>query len=148
LLPALGHAPTAVLGPALHVSAFARVRQTRVVIGRWHGLVIDCPDPRKLASFYEALLGMIRVQDDPSWVVIGDAPDRPGIAFQAAPGHTPPRWPAADSAQQMHIDVRGEDFEAAEAGVTALGAQRLDGGSDGFRVYRDPAGHPFCLVKL
>jgi catechol 2,3-dioxygenase-like lactoylglutathione lyase family enzyme len=118
------------------------------VIGRWHGLVIDCPEPRALASFYEELLGMIRVQDDPSWVVIGDAPDRPGIAFQAAPDHQPPRWPAADSAQQMHLDVRVEDLDEADIKVLALGAERLDGGGAAFRVYRDPAGHPFCLVRM
>jgi catechol 2,3-dioxygenase-like lactoylglutathione lyase family enzyme len=118
------------------------------VIGRWHGLIIDCPDPQGLASFYEALLGMIRVQDGPSWVVIGDAPDRPGIAFQAAPGHTPPCWPSAESAQQMHIDVRVEDLDTGEADVLALGAQRVGGGGESFRVYRDPAGHPFCLVAV
>jgi hypothetical protein len=26
------------------------------MIGRWHGLVIDCPDPQALAVFYEKLL--------------------------------------------------------------------------------------------
>jgi hypothetical protein len=30
--------------------------------------------------------------------------------------------------------------------VLALGAKRLPSGEDGFRVYVDPAGHPFCLV--
>jgi catechol 2,3-dioxygenase-like lactoylglutathione lyase family enzyme len=118
------------------------------VIGRWHGLVIDCPDPRALATFYEAMLGMVRVQDEASWVVIGDAPDRPGIAFQAAPGHQPPRWPSEDSAQQMHLDVRVEDLDEAESALLALGAERVDGGADNFRVYRDPAGHPFCLVTM
>ena len=58
--------------------------KTRAVIGRWHGLVIDCPDPRGLASFYQALLGMQRVQDDDDWVVIADAPDRPGLAWPSS----------------------------------------------------------------
>jgi catechol 2,3-dioxygenase-like lactoylglutathione lyase family enzyme len=117
------------------------------VIGRWHGLVIDCPDPQALAPFYEALLGMIRVQDDPSWVVIGDAPDRPGIAFQAAQGYEPPPWPSTGSEQQMHVDVRVEDLDAAQADVVALGAKQLGEGAN-FRVFRDPVGHPFCLVKM
>ena len=47
------------------------------MIGRLQGIVIDCPDPSGLASFYEELLGMIRVQDD------GDEP-------QTAVLHLPP----------------------------------------------------------
>lgn len=53
--------------------------------GKWHGLVIDIPDPRGLATFYQELPGLVRVQDDDHWVVIGDAADRPGLAFQLAP---------------------------------------------------------------
>jgi hypothetical protein len=30
--------------------------------------------------------------------------------------------------------------------VLTLGARRLPGEGDDFRVYADPAGHPFCLV--
>jgi len=51
--------------------------------GRWHGLVIDTPDPRGLATFYQELLGFVQVQDDDDWVVIGDAPDRPGPGLPA-----------------------------------------------------------------
>lgn len=116
-------------------------------VGRWHGLVIDCPDPGQLASFYERLLGMIRVQDEPDWVVIGDAPDRPGVAFQRSPGHAPPAWPDPQGAQQMHLDVRVENLDTAEAEVLESGARRL-GGGERFRVFADPAGHPFCLVVM
>ncbi len=36
---------------------------------------------------------------------------------------------------------------AAERAVLALGATRIHGvHEDGFRVFTDPAGHPFCLV--
>jgi catechol 2,3-dioxygenase-like lactoylglutathione lyase family enzyme len=118
------------------------------VIGRWHGLVIDCPDPSALAAFYQELLGMQRIQDEGHWVVIGDAPDRPGVAFQLAPELRPPRWPDPDGPQQMHLDVRVADLAEAEQQVLALGARRLAGGGSGFRVYADPAGHPFCLVNL
>ena len=62
------------------------------MIGRWHGLIIDCPDPSSLASFYERLVGMQRIQDEGDWIVIGDAPDRPGIAFQRVTDYRPPRW--------------------------------------------------------
>jgi hypothetical protein len=52
------------------------------MIGVWHGLVIDCAGPQQLAGFYEKLLGYIRVNDEPDWVVIGKSADHPGIAFQ------------------------------------------------------------------
>lgn len=114
------------------------------MIGRWHGLVIDCPDPQGLAGFYEKLLGMVRVQDDGGFVVIGDTPDRPGVAFARVDGWRAPSWP--DESASMHLDVRVEDLEAAGAQVLALGAQRLQS-NERFHVYADPAGHPFCLVS-
>ena len=115
------------------------------MIGRWHGLVIDCPDPRSLADFYATLLGMVRVQDDPGFVVIGDAPDRPGVAFARVEGLQPPRWPQESA--RLHLDVRVDDLAAAAEQVLALGARRLEGGGERFHVYADPAGHPFCLVS-
>jgi hypothetical protein len=41
-----------------------------------------------------------------------------------------------------------DDVDAAERQVLALGARRLQDPPDAedFRVYADPAGHPFCLV--
>jgi catechol 2,3-dioxygenase-like lactoylglutathione lyase family enzyme len=116
------------------------------MIGRWHGLVIDCPDPRALAGFYEELLGMRRVQDGDDWVAIGDAADRPGVAFQRAAGYQPPRWPDAAHPQHMHVDVFVDDLDRAEEAVLALGAERTGVAKPRFRVYLDPARHPFCLV--
>ena len=118
------------------------------MIGRLHGTVIDCAAPQELASFYEALLGMQRVQDEPGWVVIGDAPDRPGLAFAQVEDYRPPTWPTGDRPQYRHFDVRVEDLDVAEAAVVELGATRLSGGGDRFRVFADPVGHPFCLVAF
>ncbi|HUQ59948.1 VOC family protein [Lentzea sp.] len=115
------------------------------MIGRRHGLVIDCPDPRGLAEFYEKVLGMVRVQDDDGFVVIGDAPDRPGVAFARVESGQPPRWP--EETARMHFDVRVGDLAEAGEQVEALGARRLEGGGERFRVYADPSGHPFCLVS-
>lgn len=117
------------------------------MIGRWHGLVIDCPDPSALAEFYQQLLSMIRVQDEADWVVIGDAADRPGVAFQRAPDFRAPTWPGGKVPQQMHVDVRVDDLDQAEAKALAIGAKRQPGGGERFRVYTDPVGHPFCLVS-
>jgi hypothetical protein len=58
-----------------------------------------------------------------------------------------PEWPAPDRSQQFHLDLTVDDLDAAEAAVLALGAKPLDTDdrSRTFRVYADPAGHPFCL---
>ncbi|HWD01148.1 MAG TPA: VOC family protein, partial [Amycolatopsis sp.] len=37
------------------------------------------------------------------------------------------------------------DLEAAHERVLDLGAKLLDDSPETFRVYADPAGHPFCL---
>ena len=108
-------------------------------------VVLDCPDPRALAGFYAEVLGG-SVEGDDDWVDLR-LPDGRSLAFQAAPGHTPPAWPAPEHSQQFHLDLTVDDLDAAERGVLALGAKPLDAEdrSRGWRVYADPAGHPFCL---
>ncbi|MEU1041827.1 VOC family protein [Streptomyces sp. NPDC005551] len=108
-------------------------------------VVLDCPDPRALAGFYAEVLGGT-VEGEGDWVDLS-VPGGPSLAFQAAPGYVPPKWPAAEDSQQFHLDLTVGDLDAAEQGVLALGAKPLDteDRSRGFRVYADPAGHPFCL---
>ena len=118
------------------------------MIGRLHGIVIDCADPGLLASFYEELLGMQRVQDEGDWVVIGDAPDRPGVAFERVAHYRPPTWPEGDRPQYRHFDVRVEDLDVAQEAALRLGATLLDGGSATSRIFADPVGHPFCLITM
>jgi hypothetical protein len=66
---------------------------------------------------------------------------------------TPPEWPRADRPQQFHLDFDAgstwEEIEAAESAVLALGARVLERqDKEDFRVYADPAGHPFCLCRI
>jgi catechol 2,3-dioxygenase-like lactoylglutathione lyase family enzyme len=118
-----------------------------VMIGHLDSVVIDCPDPRALAGFYCELLGMHVVTEEDDWVTIRTDSDAPSLAFQKAADLDPPRWPDPAHPQQFHLDVRVDDIEAAERRAIAAGAKRLtDGGGETFRVYADPAGHPFCLV--
>ncbi|MCD9875473.1 VOC family protein [Streptomyces guryensis] len=108
-------------------------------------VVLDCPDPSALAGFYaEVLGGTVEVED--GWADL-TTPDGRALAFQASPGFTAPGWPAPDHSQQFHLDLTVDDLDAAEAGVLALGAKPLDADdrSRTWRVYADPAGHPFCL---
>ncbi|WP_367322658.1 VOC family protein [Streptomyces sp. HUAS ZL42] len=110
-------------------------------------VVLDCPDPRSLAGFYAEVLGGT-VEGDGEWVDL-EVPGGQPLAFQAAPGFAAPQWPAADHSQQFHLDLTVDDLDAAEKGVLALGAKPLDteDRSRSWRVYADPAGHPFCLCK-
>ncbi|MER6068708.1 VOC family protein [Streptomyces sp. NPDC001852] len=112
-------------------------------------VVLDCPDPRALAGFYAAVLGgTVEANSDDSgeWVDL-KVPGGPALAFQEAPEYVPPKWPAPDASQQFHLDLVVEDLDAAEKGVLELGARPLDAEDRErtFRVYADPAGHPFCL---
>lgn len=117
------------------------------MIGELRSVVLDCPDPRRLASFYEGLLGMERIIDRDDWVAIRK-PDRgPRVSFQHVDPYTPPQWPGQLVPQQVHLDVTVEDLDAAEAQVLALGATDAGYREDDFRVYLDPAGHPFCLCS-
>ena len=64
-----------------------------------------------------------------------------------AGGGLHPTWMAdPEGAQQMHLDVIVDDLDAAEAAVLELGATRHEHQPrTSFRVFLDPAGHPFCL---
>lgn len=117
------------------------------MIGHLEKPVLDCPDPRALAGFYAALLGMRVTEDLGNWVVIGTEPGSRQLAFQRAEHWIPPAWPDPRHPQQMHLDIRVDDADAAERAALALGATRLPGEWEGrFRVFADPVGHPFCLV--
>lgn len=117
------------------------------MIGRLEKTVLDCPDPRALAAFYAEILGMRINEDHEDWVVIGREPGMRELGFQRASSWLPPRWPDPEYPQQLHLDIRVDDVDAAERAVLALGARRLVGAREtGFRVFADPVGHPFCLV--
>lgn len=124
----------------------AGVGENDAMIGRLRSVVLDCPDPRALAGFYTELLGLPVTGDYDDWVTIGGEDGQPRVAFQQAPDHRSPRWPDPDHPQQFHLDVEVDDVDEAERQVLALGATRLPGEGDDWRVYADPAGHPFCLV--
>jgi predicted enzyme related to lactoylglutathione lyase len=115
-----------------------------MAIARFPTVVLDCPEPEVLARFYGALLDW-KVEVSPDWAEIkadyGDS-----IGFQQVEGYVKPQWPGQDVPQQMHIDVVVDDLDAAEAAVLELGATKHEHQpGTTFRVFLDPAGHPFCL---
>jgi predicted enzyme related to lactoylglutathione lyase len=116
-----------------------------MVVARSPVPVLDCPDPAVLAQFYSAVLGWDVVESDESmWFIRGE--DGNSLGFQKVDGYRPPRWPDQDAPQQVHLDLPVDDLDAAETAVLALGATKHEHQpGTTFRVFLDPAGHPFCL---
>ena len=123
---------------------------------------IDCADPLSLADFYAAIT-QFQVfvsddlnQDDVTWVELKDSGNQTKLAFQKIPNYHSPTWPEGETPQQAHLDFFVQELEEAEKQVLALGATKADyqpGSPAGpeevyeFRVYFDPQGHPFCLIR-
>ncbi len=115
-----------------------------MAIARYSSIVLDCPDPGTLATFYGALLDW-KVEVSSDWADIR-AEYGQCLSFQQVQDYTPPKWPAQDVPQQMHLDVIVDDLDDAEASVLELGATKHEHQpGTSFRVFLDPAGHPFCL---
>jgi catechol 2,3-dioxygenase-like lactoylglutathione lyase family enzyme len=106
-------------------------------------VTIDAPDAPALARFYADLLGMEVTYEGPEGALI--AGDGKSVMFQQVSAYKPPRWPDPAHPQQAHLDILVDDLDAGEARALELGASRLEGGGEQFRVFADPAGHPFCL---
>ena len=116
-------------------------------IARLQVVALDCADPGALAAFYAAVLGTSVESTDDDWVQLAPSGGGTALAFQLVADHRPPRWPGAEHPQQMHLDLEVDDLDAGEAAVVALGARKHEvQPGETFRVFLDPAGHPFCLV--
>lgn len=114
---------------------------------------LDCPDPLALADFYSRLTGH-EVEplgdfppDQVTWIeLVRDG--RPTLGFQKVEGYRAPTWPEGPVPQQAHLDFTVSDLDEGEAFVLSLGARKAEvQPGETFRVYLDPVGHPFCLVR-
>ena len=113
-------------------------------------VALDCPDPMALARFYRSICGgEIEPQTDAEdWVRLR-TPSGADLGFQLDPRHVRPGWPEGVP-QQAHLDFDVTDLDAAETEVLAVGAIKAETQPrpDRWRVFIDPAGHPFCLVLV
>ena len=116
-----------------------------MAIAMYPGLVLDCPDAAVLARFYGELLGW-DVEAREGWADIRPADKSNCISFQQVKDFRAPDWPGQDVPQQMHLDVMVRDLDTAEKEVLEIGATKPEHQpGTTFRVFLDPAGHPFCL---
>lgn len=109
--------------------------------------VFDTADLATESAFWAGVLGGT-VEPDDDWHMLS-VDGEPRMGFQLAPNHVRPVWPDGEQ-QQIHLDLYVEDLAGAHAHVTGLGAELLKPADDpdapeGFQVYADPSGHPFCL---
>lgn len=116
---------------------------------KYQVVVLDAADLAAVSGFWAAVLGgSVDAEDD--WHMVLDPDGTPRIGVQLAPNHIPPVWPDGEQQQQIHMDFWVTDFPAAHKEVMNLGATLLWEAPDldaveGWQVYADPAGHPFCL---
>lgn len=110
-------------------------------------VVFDTADLTVESTFWAGLLSGTVAPDDDWHMVLVDG--EPRLGFQLAPNHVPPEWPDG-TPQQIHLDLYVDDIKSAHDEAISLGARLLKPAqeiesTDGFQVYADPAGHPFCL---
>ena len=130
---------------ALHHPGAPRDDGSMAPVARLTSFVFDCRDPLESAEFYASLTGWEISRTDTDWIEIsGGGPTV--LAFQLAPDHHPPTWPDADHPQQAHLDFDVDDLDRAEEAALAIGARKAAvQPHPNYRVFLDPAGHPFCL---
>jgi hypothetical protein len=131
------------------------VTDEQVPIGWIREVVLNCPQPAELAVFWAGLLGGVPVEWYPGWVTLEPPPNGQRLSFQASPDR-PEGATAATGPGLVHFDILVEDLDVAHERVVAAGGvfdrehvsahPGADGEPVAWRVYRDPVGHPFCLV--
>jgi Glyoxalase-like domain len=113
-------------------------------------VALDCPEPAVLAEFYRQIVGgSIKAESASNdWIRL-QIDSGCDIGFQRDPNYQAPNWPDG-LPQQAHLDFDVADLDAGEAALIAIGARKAETQPmpNEWRVYLDPAGHPFCLVKV
>jgi hypothetical protein len=115
-------------------------------VARLFAVTVDCPEPLELARFYQSFAGGEIIQSaDGHFAALSTDGVRMDFQRVANPAVG---WPDDDAPRRLHLDFYVDDLDAAEAHVQGQGAILADHqpGARRFRVWFDPAGHPFCLV--
>ena len=115
-----------------------------MAIARFPSTVLDCADPGTLATFYGAMLDW-KVEVSADWAEVR-ADYGQCICFQQVEGYTPPggrprRRPSRCTSTWWSTTSTPRRRRSLELGATK--PEHQPGTS--FRVFLDPAGHPFCL---
>jgi len=117
-----------------------------MAVARVAMVTLDCADPGPLTDFWAALLeGTVLARDERFSVVHCDTIM---VGTVRVPDYTPPTWPGGATPKHVHLDLAVRDLDEAEAEALRLGARKAEHQPqpDEWRIYLDPAGHPFCLT--
>ncbi len=122
-----------------------------MTIATFNLVAIDCQDPAALCEFYRGLVGgeIVPESQADDWIRLR-TPSGCDLGFQKVPDYRAPGWPDGDPPQQIHLDFDVPDLDEGEQRVLALGATKTttQPEPDQWRVFLDPAGHPFCLILV
>ncbi|WP_211300551.1 VOC family protein [Nocardia fluminea] len=102
--------------PAVQSPGFRRCRSPCWQARLWTALI-----PRPCPGFYRELTGTQLGYDTDEFVALTDSSGC-DLGFQRVDGYQAPRWPGQDVPQQLHLDLRGEDLDAAEKSALGFGA--------------------------
>ncbi len=124
---------------------------------RQGAIVLDSGDSDELSEFYRKFLKWERseqVFEGEKWFIVTD-PAGKGLplVFQQDEEYRPPVWPSVPGGQQqmIHLDFYVEQDEMPQAAAHALACgakQAASQFSEHWRVFTDPAGHPFCIIPI
>ena len=122
-----------------------------MTVGRLTQLVLECDDAEQLARFWQTVLDLPEPERDPDWVTLRWEPVG-RLSCHHVAGYRAPVWPGEHGEEQVHFDLLVDDLPVACRAVESAGARPLsevrDPGPRAWRIYADPAGHPFCLVSV
>jgi predicted enzyme related to lactoylglutathione lyase len=112
-------------------------------------VVLDAADLDSVSDFWAGVFDGKAVKEA-SWHSVIDSAGEWRMGIQLNPTHVRPEWPNGLQQQQVHLDLHVDNFQEMHQKVMLLGATVLQESQttqapEGFQVYADPAGHPFCL---
>ena len=121
-----------------------------MAVGMLTQLTLECDDTERLARFWQRVLDLPEPEGDSDWLTLRwESVGR--FSFHRVAGYRPPSWPGDHGEQHVHFDLLVDDLGDASRVVERAGARPLtevlDPGPKAWRIYADPAGHPFCLVS-
>lgn len=112
-----------------------------------HGIVFDCADPARLATFWKGVLGYVDRHQRSRWYSLAHSEGiGPFISFAKVPEGKVVK-------NRVHLDIRPENRsrEDEKDRLEALGATTLrlvdDSPDDIHYIMADPEGNEFCVLN-
>ena len=110
------------------------------------GLVLDCADPRRLATFWSEALGYTTAGDAGNYVMLVAADSGPPKLLLQAVAE------AKATKNRMHLDIETPDVDAEVIRLESLGAHRLETDARSehgsrWMIMADPEDNEFCVCN-